>query len=164
MIGGYELVANSLSSIPLDWMVIVGFGIILAFIVMRTGISRAVALALSLPVALLIFSELTQARFLAGIGAQLGTPIMKALVFIIPFVVIYYFVHQMIDTYGSGNGAITQALLASIATVVVVVVVWLQVPELQSLWHFGSQIQSIFDEQYRFWWLVCAYSTLAFVR
>lgn len=164
MTSGYELVANSLSSIPTDWIVIVSFAILIAFDAVRSGTSRACALALSLPVTLFLISELPHAKVLSGIIGQFATPTLKAVLFGIIFVVAYILVRRMNASYRNNSGASIQAVIAGIATVAVVVVVWLQVPELQSIWHFGAQVQSVFGEAYRFWWVVGAFVALAFVE
>lgn len=164
MTSGYELVANSLSSIPIDWIVIVSFAILIAFDAIRSGAGRACALALSLPTTLFLISELPQAKVLSGITGQFATPALKAILFGIVFAASYILVRRMSSPYRNNNGASIQAIIAGVATVAIVIVVWLQVPELQSIWHFGSQVQSVFGEAYRFWWVAGAFAALAFTE
>src|SRR3989338_2929609 len=164
MSSGYELAANSLSAIPTDWIVIVSFAILIAFDSVRPGTARASALALSLPVTLFLISALPHAKVLSGIAGQFATPALKAVLFGIVFVVAYILVRRMSVPNRNNSGASIQALIAGVATVAVVVVVWLQVPELQSVWHFGAQVQSVFGEAYRFWWVTGAFVALAFVE
>src|SRR5262249_23177383 len=56
------------------------------------------------------------------------------------------------------------AALLGIACAVVVVVVWLSEPALQSLWDFCPQVQALFALQYRLWWLLGALAGIAFAR
>lgn len=118
------------SHVPTDWIVIIAFAILVAFDAIRSGTGRACALTLSLPATLLLISELPHAKVLSGVAAQFGTPMLKALLFGIIFIIAYFLVRRMSVPYRNNSGASIQALIAGIATVTVVVVVWLQVPEL----------------------------------
>lgn len=152
------------SHIPIDWIIIFAFAVLVAFDAMRAGTGRACALSLSLPVTLLLISELSHAVGISSISAQFETSISKALIFGIIFVIAYFLVRRINKSYRDGGGAIIQAILTGISTASILVVIWLQVPELQSVWHFGTQVQSIFGEAYRFWWIAGSYAALAFVR
>jgi len=69
----------------------------------------------------------------------------------------------MISSYGLTGSFITSAL-GAIAATIAIVFVWVQIPGLLALWHFGSGIQTAFGVAYRFWWLIVAYIALAFAR
>lgn len=157
-------ISGFFSYIPTDWIVILAFAAIVAADSMRAGTGRACVIVLSLPLAFYLISELPHAIILSGIANQLVMPILKALIFGIVFAAVYFLVHRIVDAYRTGSGAPVQALLAGVAAASVVVVVWLQVPELQSIWNFGPQVQSVFGEAYRFWWIAGSYAALAFVR
>lgn len=157
-------ISGFFSYIPIDWIVLFAITALIAFDAVRAGSGRAIALALALPASLFLIVELPHAILLSGISAQFGTPILKSALFGIVFIITYLLVRRITGTYGNGGGAMIQALLTGIATVSVVVVVWLQLPELQSVWHFGSHVQAIFGEQYRFWWIIVSYAVLAFTR
>ena len=159
-----DAASNFFSHIPTDWIVIIAFAILIAFDAVRSGTGRACALALSLPVTLFLISEIPHAKVLSGIASQFGTPTLKAVLFGIVFVVAYILVRRMSAAYRNNNGASIQAVIAGVATAAVLVVVWLQVPELQSVWHFGAQVQAVFGEAYRFWWVMGAFAALAFVE
>ncbi|MDO8521925.1 MAG: hypothetical protein Q7S08_01410 [bacterium] len=152
------------SHIPIDWIIIAVFAIIVAFDAMRSGSGRATSFALSLPATLFIVAELPHAKFLSGVTEQFTSSVLKALLFGIVFVVTYILVRRMSAPDATDSGQIIQAIVAGIAATAVAIVVWLQVPELQSVWHFGAQIQAIFGEAYRFWWIAGSFAALAFVR
>ncbi len=148
---------------PVDWFIIGAVAAFLALDALRSGSARAASLAVSLPVTLFVLEALPKALFVGPMIAGLTSPSEQLIIFVVLFVATYIATHRIIFTF-SGGGGVIQALIAGIAAAAVLVVVWLQVPGLQSIWHFGDQVQAIFGEAYRFWWLVLAYAGLAFVR
>ncbi len=158
---------SSLSSIfthwPTDWILIGAFTAFAALDAMRSGPTRATALMLSLPTALFLIDKLPDAVFLGALSAQLVSPLAQAGVFVIVTVALFFVIHRVMFTFSNGLPPI-QALIAGIAATIVLVIVWLQVPGLDSVWHFGGQVQAVFSEAYRFWWLLASYFALAFVR
>ena len=152
------------SYVPTDWIIIVVLAIFIAFDALRSGFGRVTALALSLPATLFLAGSLSQARILSGVAGQFSTPLLKAVLFGIVFAAAYLLVRRMAPSYATGSGEVIQALLAGVAGTITLVVVWLLVPELQSIWHFGSQVQAVFGEAYRFWWIVGSYAVLGFAR
>ena len=76
----------------------------------------------------------------------------------------YILVGSIGISYGSESGRPLQAALGGIAAAAIIIVVWMGMPVLNDLWNFGTQVQSIFGEAYRFWWLIGSYAALAFVR
>lgn len=121
-------------------------------------------LALALPAALLLSSLIPHAAFVGSISAQFSTPTLQSVLFLILAAVMYLAVHRIGLSFGTESGAPIQALLAGIAGAAIIAVVWFQVPAFDSIWHFGTQVQQIFGQAYRFWWLTGAYIALAAVR
>jgi len=158
---------SSISSLfthwPTDWILIGAFAVFAALDAMRTGPARAAALSLSLPVALLLLQELPKAFLVGSASTQLASSLAQVGVFVALAVVMYFVVYRIIFAFSNGLGPI-QALLAGLAAAIVLVVVWLQVPALDSVWHFGDQVQAVFGTAYRFWWLIGSYIALAAVR
>lgn len=155
--------ANVFTHWPTDWIIIGAAVALIALDALRSGSARAAALALSLPATMLLLNALPKA-FLAGpFAAGLKSPTEQLFIFAVIFVALYFATHRIIFTFSDGGGVI-QALIAGLAATIVLVVVWLQVPSLETLWHFGDQVQLVFGEAYRFWWLLVAYLGLAFVR
>ncbi len=147
----------------MDWIFIFAFAVITALDAMRTGPARATALVLSLPASLLVMQQLPQAFFLGGLFAQFTSPLAQLAIFGAIAVLLYIATHRLIFTFSNGIGPI-QALMVGFASTAVLLIVWFQVPALDGLWHFGNQVQTVFGEAYRFWWLVGSYITLAAVR
>ncbi len=152
------------SYIPTDWIIIFALAVFIAFDALRSGFGRATAIALSLAATLFLASSLSQARILSGVAGQFSTPVLKAVLFGIIFVFVYLLVRRITATYRAHSGEIIQSLMAGAAATAVLVTIWLAAPELQSVWHFGPQVQAVFGEQYRFWWMALSYLALAFVR
>lgn len=160
----FDAIIATLSALPIDWVIIAGFAILASFDVMRAGPGRISALALALPVALLLTSTFPRAAFLEQVAIQAATSLLSGIVFLIFAVALFFLLRRMDTSYGIEYGQPMQSVLAGCAATAILVVVWLEVPALQSLWQFGSDVQTIFGEGYRFWWLIGSYASLAFVR
>ncbi|MDO8514104.1 MAG: hypothetical protein Q7S50_01010 [bacterium] len=148
---------------PTDWIIIGAFAAFAALDTMRSGTARAAALMLSLPATLFLVGVLPKAALIGPASAQFTAPLAQLAIFAVIFAALYVVAHRAIFTYSDG-ASVVQALIAGLAATIVLVVVFLQIPALQSLWHVGGSVQMVFGEAYRFWWLVGAYSALAFVR
>ncbi len=160
----YTLTANTLIHWPTDWIIIGAIAVFIALDTLRSGGTRASALALALPVGLFTLDALPRALFIGSVSKQFSTPVLQAVLFGIVFVALYVLIYRIIGFYSTSTGAPIEALLTGLAATAILMVVWLQVPALNSLWHFGSQVQAVFGESYRFWWLAASYLALAFAR
>ena len=148
---------------PTDWILIGAFAVFVALDALRSGSARAASLALSLPATLLIVNTIPQSFFLGPLTAQFTAPVIHIGIFAAVFVVLYIATHRSIFSFSEGGGVV-QSLIAGVVAVVVLVVIWLQVPALQSVWQFGPQVQMVFGPAYRFWWLMASFIGLAFAR
>ena len=156
-------VADILTHWPIDWILIGAFAAFAALDAMRNGPTRATSLMLSLPAALLLVANLPNALFIGTLVAQFTTPLAQAGLFAVVAVALYFVIHRVIFTFSNGLPPI-QSFIAGLAAAIVLVVVWLQVPGLDAVWNFGDQVQAVFGEAYRFWWLAASYIALAAVR
>jgi hypothetical protein len=151
-------------SLPLDWIVLSVIVIVVALDSLRSGIGRALAVSVALPLTYLLFT-LADSAFLTWAQGLFSTPFMQVAVFAALFVAVYVLVRRMgLDYVDSGMGEPVQAILAGVATAVVFVCIWLQEPVLGNLWQMSGQIVTAFSEQFRLWWLLGAYAALAFAR
>lgn len=148
---------------PTDWILIGAFVVFVALDALRSGTARAAALMLSLPAALFVANALPDAIFFGPLLVQITAPLAEAAIFVGIAIILYFVAHRAIFSFSEGGGVV-QALIAGLAASVVFVVVWLQVPALESAWGFGDQVRMVFGEAYRFWWLLASYAALAFVR
>ncbi|OGG60010.1 hypothetical protein A2765_00910 [Candidatus Kaiserbacteria bacterium RIFCSPHIGHO2_01_FULL_56_24] len=158
-------VTGFFTGIPLDWIILGVLVILIALDSLRSGIGRACAIALALPVAVLLYSLVEKTAVLGTVSALSATPMAQAITFGVIAVVCYLLVRRMALEYvESGTGEPIQALLAGGATTIVFIIAWEQVPALQSLWHMSDRVNAIFSESYRLIWLLGAYVGLAFAR
>ncbi len=161
-----DLTQFSLSTggFPIDWIVIAVFACVVALETFRAGSNRAAALALALPAALMVLAALPTAFFIGPMVSQFSGGMQGAVLFSVVLFGLFILIHKMFGFYGDSSGSFFQALIAGIATAAIAIVVWLQEPALQALWHFGPQVQAVFAEAYRFWWILLAYIALAVSR
>ncbi len=120
----FSSVTGMFTSLPTDWIVL---GAVVAFVALdalRSGSWRAVALVVSTPVALLLFSAFKSAAVLASLGTQLTTPLLQAVLFIVLTFAVFLLVRRMSANWISDSGAPLQALLAGLAATAVLTVTW----------------------------------------
>ena len=159
-----DAVMSIFSGIPTDWLIVGVFALLAAFDAVRAGARRICLLALALPATVLLVESLPGTAFLGSIAEQFSTPMLGAILFFIVLVIMYVIVGRIGISWGGEAGQTLQAALAGVAAAALVVTFWIQVPALDSIWHFGTQVQDIFGESYRFFWLLGSYASLAFVR
>jgi len=157
-------ITGIVTAVPLDWFILGGLLILLSLDSLRSGIGRAAALAVALPIGYLLYSLVGSAAFVSTMGI-LASPLSQAITFGVLVILSYFMARRMgLDFIDGGMGEPIQALIASAAAVVILAVIWLQIPALDSVWTFGAQLKAIFAESFRLWWLLGAYVALAFAR
>jgi hypothetical protein len=154
---------NLLAHWPTDWIILGAAAALIALDALRSGPSRAVTLALVAPAAFFFQSLLPNAAYLGSATSGFQFAHKELVIFVIVFVLLYIVIHRMVFSFSDTAGPFP-ALIAGIAGAIVLIITWQQVPALDSLWHFGAQVQAVFAESYRFWWLLVAYAGLAFAR
>ena len=158
-----SFITNIFGSVSVDWLVIGALVVFVALDAMRSGTGRAAALIFSLPATLLVWNILPSAFFIGPFITTL--PSWGPLVlFIVLAILMYVLCRQIIGEFSSfGNGPIP-ALLTGVATVIILLIVWLQMPQLKNIWDFGASIDALFAGQWSFWWLIGSLGILSFVR
>ena len=154
---------TSFAHVSMDWVIVAVLVILISLDAIRSGSARAATLAISAPLTLVLFNALSHAAIAGPVAAQFSGVSAQMLLFGVVFVVTFLMINRIVDSF-SGTGGVVQAVIAGIAGTAVLLAVWVQVPGLQSLWHFGPQVQMIFSESYRFWWLLASYIGLAAIR
>ena len=147
-----------------DWIIIGALCALIAAESLRGGSNRAVSLALALPLTLFMREALTDAALVGPLAASLSTPLLQTLLFTGILVLVYLLVHRVIMFYGNSSGSVLSALLVGAGCTMLLVITWLEVDALHSLWQFGPQVQALFSQGYRFWWILVSYAALAFAR
>ncbi|MBI5470004.1 hypothetical protein HY968_01620 [Candidatus Kaiserbacteria bacterium] len=148
----------------LDWIIIAVVAVLISLECFRAGPARAISIALSFPLALLLRDSLSNAAYAGPLAASLTTPVLQAALFGILFGGSFFLVYRMTYSFDVGSPGLAQAILCGAAATAVIVAVWIMTPVLQDIWHFGPNVQSVFGAAYRLWWLLAAYFALAFAR
>ncbi|HEV3245109.1 MAG TPA: hypothetical protein VG102_02025 [Candidatus Paceibacterota bacterium] len=153
---------SALSHAPIDLLIIGIFFLLVAADALRAGSIRAAALALSLPLSSLLYQMVAQTVLLSTIVGQFSKGFEQAILFFLIEAVLFVCLHQMLSSFERYTSLLS-AVVSGLAATVVVLVVWTQTPVLQSVWHFGPQIEALFGAPYRFFWFMASYLALAFL-
>ncbi len=160
-----ETVTGLFASVPVDFFILGGIVLVLAVDSMRSGIGRAAALAVALPLGLLLYSLVSKAVVLKDIEFLTSSSLVQAGTLAVIIVLSYLLVRRMgLEYVDGGLGEPVQSTLAAAAVSVIFAVVWLQMPALSDIWQFGPKIETVFSEAFRLPWLIGAYAALAFAR
>jgi len=160
----FETITSYVASVPIDWIIIGAFTIFAAFDALRSGARRACTLALALPTTVLLSTSISKAAILGSVTEQFSNSVLGAILFGIVFVIVYILIARIGLAWGNEGRQPIQAALTGVAVTSIVVTIWVATPPLDALWHFGPQVQMVFGESYRFWWLFAGYAALAYVR
>lgn len=153
-----------LSKIPIDWLVLGTIFIVLVALTLRSGSRVVCSLSLSLPLAL-FFSQVLPSAFLLGpMSAQFATISAQAALFGLMFLVSLFLSYRIVGPDIGGGASPLQSILVALAGTAIGVVCWLQVPALETFWHVGPLVRSIFAPEYRLWWTVGGLLLLTLAR
>jgi len=149
---------------PIDWVILLAFVLIVLVDALRSGTARAATLSVAFPLAFFLYDLLPHTAILAPLLEKITAPLMQAGVFGVIFGVLFFLVYRIVYSLSSAGDTPTTAVVGSLAAAVITLTIWLQVPALQSVWHFGPMIQAVFGAAYAFWWLIAAFFLMAFAR
>lgn len=152
------------TSLPTDWIIIGAFALLMIVDALRVGVGRIATLAISVIVASVLSKMVPAALFIGQIAEQLSTPVLQAALFGIVLVAVFLLIRRVFIDYGEMSCPPIQALFAGVAVTALIVLVWVQIPALDAVWEFDSQVQAAFGADYRFWWLLGSLAALAFAR
>lgn len=160
----WQSYVQSALHIPADWLIIAVFAIFASFDALRSGPSKEIALAIALPISLLLYKSVAATILLSTIAKQFTSPFGQMLLFGVILIVLTVLFHRMTYSWSGGTSKPLQALIVGIALAVIAVSIWIQFPPFTALWHFGSTVTAVFGAAYALWWLLAAYVALSFVR
>jgi hypothetical protein len=152
------------ASMPMDWLVLGVFAIIMIVLTLRSGPRIACTFALALPLALFLFQTLSSTVLLSAIVGQFASEPSQSALFGLVFVVSVFLSFRIVGPDIGGGASPVQSILVGLAATAIALVFWLDVPALSTLWHFGSLVQSVFAPMYRLWWMVGGLLMLTFAR
>lgn len=159
-----DSVTTAFTSLPIDGIAILVFGTIVLVDTLRSGASRAVALALGFTIAT-VLNPLIAAAFAIGPAlAGFSQPRAQGIVFLVLAAVSTIIAYRISSKFSDDSGQPMLAIAAALATTAIILALWHMSPQLQGIWTFSAGIQAAFDPAYRFYWLILGYIALAFVR
>jgi hypothetical protein len=153
-----------LSGFSADWPILGLIAALLSLESFSSGSTRTSSVSIAFPIAAILFQWVPTTFLVSAVMTQLSTPAAQSAAFGLLFIAMYFIINRMIYAYGSGGGDVPQALISGIATTIIMTVFWIQTPGLKDLWHFGPQIQLVFNESVRAWWLLGSFAVLAYTR
>lgn len=153
-----------LARAPIDWVIIIALLIVIVIDSLRSGTARAATLAVVFPLTVFSFDLLSHATILGPLLEKLTVPYMQAAVFALLFGVLFFLVYRIMYALGGSGSTPTVSIVAGLSATIITLIMWLQVPALQSIWDFGPIIETVFGAAYAFWWLIAGYLLMAFVR
>ena len=154
----------ALAAWPLEWIVIAVIAAFFGLESFYSGSARTSTLAVALPLSLVVVQWLPNTIFLGTIIQQIDAPVPQAALFGIVFIILYMVLYRILFSYGSAGGSMLQSLLCGVAAAAIVMVVWMQAPGLDGLWHFSDPIRLVFGNSFAVFWLVAGYAAVAFAR
>jgi len=149
---------------PVDWPILGLIAALLSLESFSSGSTRTSSISIAFPLTSIIFQWLPGTFLASAVMTQLTTPGAQSALFGLVFIGMYFVIHRMIFAFGSGSGDVPQSLISGIATTIIMVVFWIQTPGLKELWQLGPQVQLVFNESVRAWWLIGAFAALAYTR
>lgn len=159
-----QSIVDFLVRLPVDVVILLSFTLLIAIDALRSGAGRATVLAIAFPLTAFLYGMLSHVFFLGPFMEKLTIPHAHAGMLGVLFIITFFLVYRMMFSVGTGSIAFSFSLLAGIAAVIAVLVVWLQVPALGDVWHFGPSVQMVFGQAYALYWLLVSYLLLAFIR
>jgi hypothetical protein len=158
-----QAVTGIFSGVPVEWLVLGLCLIILTGLTMMQGSVYTTALALALPVVSVLYGGITHTAILGTISKQFSSSVEQAVLLAILTAVIYVCMYRICATFDHSAGFFV-SLICAVAATIVLIIVWVQIPLLESFWQLGPTVQTIFGDGYRLFWLIGAYLALAFAR
>ena len=148
---------------PTDWYILGGLAVLSIVDTIRSGSQRSTGVVLALLATAILYTYMSQALVIGSVIAALTLPIAHVVVFGVLFAFMLVAALHIIS-YGIDDGKPVLAILLALATVILLVLIWIQVPVLQSIWSFSPPIQALFSESYRLFWALGALGIFAYVR
>lgn len=153
--------SNTYAHLPTDWIIFAVVFAVCAIDAMRSGASRAIAVSLAMPVLYACASLLPKTAVLDSVLKQVnGIPYAILLLVLLGF----FSLCMYRTTRDYGSAVPVKALMAALATTIILIIFWIQIPALSGIWHFSSQVAGIFGTAYAFFWTIGSYLMLVAVR
>ncbi len=154
-------VASFAGNLSTDVFVCAGLLIVITLLALYAGSSQAISIGLAAFIAPSLLVLAKSAVFLSGLPLASGT-YERALLIVI-FAVLVVLIRMMSADILHMTSPM-QAIMSAIGATCLVLLVWIGTPALAEWFQFGSTVSSIFQESFRFWWVLVIFALFAFSR
>lgn len=156
--------APIVEKLPMDWVILGLFAVIVTIITLRVGTQYAVALSLAAPLTVFIYSALPWTAFVGGYTDRLLNPAVQAVAVGLILMAFLALIYRMMPSASAAGAFPIQAVLAGLATAIVFMVMLLQFPPLAAFINPSPLMHTVFGPAYNIFWLLGAYIALAVAR
>lgn len=153
-----------ISQLPMDWVILALFAVIVTLITLRVGTQYAVAFALAAPFTLFIYNALPWSAFVGPYTSRLVDPSVQAAVVGAMLIAFCVLIYRMMPRNLLTGAFPIQAILSGIAAAIVLAIVLLQFPALGTFLPLSPLMHTIFGPSYNIFWIIAAYIALAVAR
>jgi hypothetical protein len=157
-------ITGLLFGLSIDFIVIGGLVLLAVIVMMRSGTGHATALALSFPMAGLLYSAVPSAFLIGPFLEKMDAPGMDAVVYGLLFIVAVTLIYRIVTCYDSLTGGSILGILTGISVTILLITTWLQIPALSDLYQLTPPLPTIFAVQFRLYWTIVALGILSYVR
>ena len=147
--------------LPMDWVILALFAVVVTIITLRFGTQYAVAFSLAAPLTIFIYNALPWTAFVGSYTTHLVNPSVQGAVAGGMFVGLGILIFRMMPRNLLTGAFPIQATLAGVGAAVVLVVMLLQFPAITTFLPLSPLIHTIFGPSYNLFWLIAAYLALA---
>lgn len=156
--------APIVEKLPMDWVILGLFGVIVTIITLRAGTQYAVAFSLAAPLTLFVYNALPWTAFIGQYSSQLVIPSLQASAVGVILLALCVLIYRMMPRNLLTGSFPIQAIIAGFAAAVILAVVLLQFPAITTFVPLSPLMHTIFGPSYNLFWLLAAYLALAFAR
>ena len=160
----FHALLNVVEHWPTDWIIIGALIVLISFEALRSGAGRAASLSLALPLSLFLYTYLAHTTVLESLFKQASSPLLQSVIFAALVMSAFVLTQRITASFGGMTGSLVQSLIAGTALTIILIIVWITMPVLQTLYVFGAQVQGIFGGGYSLWWLIACYIGIATAR
>jgi len=147
---------------PLEWFALIVLGIVSFVDTMRSGPNRSIAISLALLTSTFLYDQLPSTVFLGPILKAFGS--FQGIIFLIFFALLIVLFLRIISPFNANSTGPLLAGLTALATVVLLIVIWIHTPALEALYHMSAPMQFLFTAPYSLLWTLGALVVFALVR
>lgn len=146
---------------PIDWIVLGGIFVVVVIDSLHSGVGRAVAASMAMPLAHVHFS-LVGKTVTIGTLPLLQSPYAKTAIFVLFFFTLYFLIRRTNAEYITDFSGPIRVILAGTATAVIFITIWLIEPTLNQWWTPNQMVHTVFAEKFHLFWLLGAYAALSY--